>query len=310
MKRAIYLFLCLLTLSACGGRRTKGSAGAASPRAAIFVPTYPSADVPLEEQARFVAEHYWDRFDFADTTAVARLDTLQMVESFAEYVGSLHSVDDAPQYIRRLMERASGSKSMIQYFAYMAAEVLYDPNSPLRSDELYIPVLEALVSSPHLDRYERMSPEYDLRLARRNLPGQPAENFRYTLASGRSAMLYDIRSPYTLLFISNPGCPMCADIISYFASSPFISAAVAEGTLTVLALYPDEDLDAWRSHAGDIPSEWINAYDKGCVIRDEALYDLKAIPALYLLDRDKRVIVKDSADAGYIEYMLDSAMSL
>ena len=40
-------------------------------------------------------------------------------------------------------------------------------------------------------------------------------------------------------------------------------------------------------------------------VREKSLYDLHAIPALYLLDRDKRVLVKDSTDVPYIEEVID-----
>ena len=34
-------------------------------------------------------------------------------------------------------------------------------------------------------------------------------------------------------------------------------------------------------------------------------YDLKAIPSMYLLDQDKRVLAKDAFEVGYIEWLLD-----
>ena len=37
----------------------------------------------------------------------------------------------------------------------------------------------------------------------------------------------------------------------------------------------------------------INSYDAGQSIVTRELYDLKASPTLYLLDKDKRVILKD-----------------
>ena len=50
---------------------------------------------------------------------------------------------------------------------------------------------------------------------------------------------------------------------------------------------------------------WIIAYDAGARISKEELYDLKAIPSMYLLDRDKRVLAKDAFEVGYIEWLLD-----
>ena len=64
------------------------------------------------------------------------------------------------------------------------------------------------------------------------------------------------------------------------------------------------NLDDWHKHYADIPSQWINGYDKGCHIERENLYNIRAIPALYLLDKDKRVLVKDSVNVGEIEAAL------
>ena len=83
-----------------------------------------------------------------------------------------------------------------------------------------------------------------------------------------------------------------------------LSDFIAQGRLKVLALYPDEDLAAWRDYRSNMPASWINAYDKGCVIREKSTYNLSAIPALYLLDRDKRVLVKDATEVWRIEAAL------
>ena len=58
-------------------------------------------------------------------------------------------------------------------------------------------------------------------------------------------------------------------------------------------VYPDEDVQLWKSHLHEMSNEWINAYDKGQVLTLEHLYDLSAIPSFYLLDKDKKVLLKD-----------------
>ena len=176
----------------------------------------------------------------------------------------------------------------------MAEALFADPNSPHRNDEFYIPVLEARLAAPFYDEYERMAPEYDLQLAKQNRIGQRANDFRYTVASGRSATLYGLKADFVLLFINNPGCPMCREIRDGICASPMLSDLIARGALKVLALYPDEDLGEWHAYRKNMPASWINAYDKGSVIRETSSYDLSAIPALYLLDRDKRVLLKEA----------------
>lgn len=308
LKMLLLAAVAALALS-CGGRRTRQQQQQAVAEAAagmkVFLPPIAPSGLAPAEQRDYLRCHYWDRFDFSDTLFVHKADTLSMLEAFASYVSLLseHPTDGAP--MDSLMRRASASAPMLRYFSMLAERVLRDPNSPLRNGEFYIPVLRAQLASPYLDQYEKLGPEYDLQIALQNRLGQPANDFRYTLASGATGRLYDIRAEYVLLFINNPGCPMCRQIREAIVSSPMLSEMQERGRLKVLALYPDEDLAEWRAYRDQIPAAWINGYDDGCVIRETGSYDLEAIPALYLLDSRKRVLVKDSTDVPYIEEVID-----
>ena len=306
MKRLSILLLCMLVvMTSCGRRRKAPASDTVAPQPAVFLPAIPPSRLSAAEQQEWLRWHYWDRFNFSDTLFLTRVDSSQLFEAYARYVVLLggRPTDGAP--MDSLMRRASTSRRMLDYFSKMAEVVLHDPNSPLRNDEFYIPVLEAQLRAPWYDEYERIAPQYDLQIARQNRLGQPANDFRYTLASGRSGTLYGLDAEYVLLFINNPGCAMCREIREAISSSPMLTEMIEHGRLQVLAIYPDEDLSEWRAYRDEMPASWINAYDKGCVIRNELLYDLHAIPALYLLDRNKRVLVKDSVDVAQIEEVID-----
>lgn len=295
-----YAFVLMCALSCDGNRREPASVE----HPARFRPSVPPAELSVAERTGYMRNHYWDRFDFADTLFLARIDTMRMIEAFATYVAQYVRPDD-PAPIDSLMRRASVSRPMFEYFRMLAERVLYDPNSPLRSDELYIPVLRAALTVPWLDRWERIRPEAELRLAVQNRVGHPANDFGYTLASGVRGTLYGIRAEYTLLFLSNPGCPMCRCLREEMLASPLLNDFTERGMLKVLMLYPDADLTQWREHRAEVPAIWIDAYDEGCVLLEKSLYDLRAIPSFYLLDRDKRVLVKDSASIRQIEEAID-----
>lgn len=305
MYRTLVLILAAVGLAACGGRAPRRPAATTAETPAVFLPAIAPAALAPEERVEWLRWHYWDNFDFADTAFLARADTLQLFEAYARYVQLLFSVptDGAP--MDSLMRRAAVSRPMLDYFAMLADRVLGDPNSPLRNDEFYIPVLRAQLSSPWYDEYERLAPEYRLSLASQNRIGEPANDFRYTLASGATGTLYGLRAEYVLLFINNPGCPMCREIREAISASPMLTELIEHGRLRVLALYPDENLDEWRAYREQIPASWINAYDDGCVLREKGLYDLSAIPSLYLLDAQKRVLVKDATDVALVEEVID-----
>ncbi len=261
------------------------------------------SSIRTQEEYIAMIDHFWDDFDFAAGEEIVAYDTIDIVNAMSEYVSYIPP-RDADSLMRALIHRASQSKPVLEFFGMVAEVVLHDPNSPLRNDEYYIPVLESILLSPLLDEYERIAPEYDLEIARKNRIGTQANDFVYTLADGRQHRMHDIEASYTILMFSNPGCPMCREIMEQITSSPLLNELTERGDLRTLSLYPDEDLKAWREHFEDMPTSWIRAYDKGQKLTHERLYNLSAIPALYLLDRDKRVIVKDGTSVPQIENII------
>ncbi len=298
MKRLTILLLALCCAASCGRRHAPATE---QPAPALFRPAALPSSLPASERAEYLRTHYWDTFDFADTLFIARADTLHMLDAFASYVAlGADSVAMA-----ELVRRASVSRPMLDYFGMLAERVLHDPNSPLRDVERYIPVLRGKLASPWYDALERLGPETELRLALRNRVGEQAGDFRCTLASGATMRLYDLRADYTLLLLTDPECPMCRRTTEELLASPRLNELAERGTLRILTLYSGEDTAAWRRSLSHAPRGWLHACDAACTVRDEGIYDLRALPALYLLDREKKVLVKDSADPAEIEEALD-----
>lgn len=311
MKHTYYILIALTALLvACGGAKNKKS-DASDAEVVHYEPgtrqlnvDFDIYSITTEEEFEEAINRYWDDFDFECAERVIEYDTVSVMQAFADYatyinVGMEHTKRDS--LLRGLMHRAEHSRPMLDFFAHVTEAVLHDPNSPVRNDELYIPILEVLVESPLYDEYDRIAPAYDLELARKNRIGKVANDIVYTLANGRTGRLHDIDTDYVILIFSNPGCPMCREIIEQIEASPLINEMMENDLLEILAIYPDADLEAWRSHANEIPRRWINAYDAGMRLTEECSYNLQAIPALYLLDNEKHVIIKDGTSVAQIE---------
>lgn len=291
MRYLISIFI-LALLVGCSGRNTKPSVESSNTTEKIS---------PAELLKQRI-DHYWDNFDFEAGEHVRELRREDMIYALSEYV-SIIPAESADSLMRTLIRRASTSHDMLDYFATLCEIVLHNPNSPLRNDEYYIPVLEELVTSPLLDEYERIVPAYDLEIALKNRIGRAATDFEYTIEDGSTGRLYDIKANYTILMFSNPECPLCGEIMQQIASSQLLSALLEHGVLKILTIYPDEDIAHWYKYLDNIPSQWIKGYDNG-LLSKERLYNLSAIPALYLLDRDKHVLIKDGTSVADIENLL------
>ena len=268
-----------------------------------FDPITPPTHLTEEGALEYMNEKYWDKYDFVDTVFLQRVDSAHMFETFVGYVMTMSGPSDSTS-IQKVIKSASVEKYTLDYFHGMVKRLFNDPNSQLRNDELYASALRSVLESPLLEEWERFAMTEDLKMLMNNRVGYKANDIIYTTKSGTKGQLHNIKADYTLIFIHNPGCEMCAQINAELSASEVVSGMLKRGQLKILAVYPDEDLVAWRGAYGKIPSTWINSYDDGCVMMSDATYNLIAIPALYLLDGDKIVLVKDSVSVAEIEYYL------
>jgi peroxiredoxin len=255
-----------------------------------------------QERADYLVAHFWDRFDFTDTAYCHAPEiTEQAFVDFIVLFPHTSSAGGIAAGVDRLLNAAGagGGEVMYAYFCRQAEHYLYDPNSPMRNDEYYIPFLEHIVNSSAVADVHKIRPQHQLELAYKNRTGARANDFVYTLASGRTGRLYALSAEYVLLMFYNPDCTECRHTVQMLKNTPCLSS----GKVKVLAVYPDEDQEAWRQHAKDLPSAWINGHDRSQAIKKNEIYDLKAIPTLYLLDRDKKVILKDASAGDVREYL-------
>jgi hypothetical protein len=258
-----------------------------------------------KDRAYFLVSHYWDNFDFTDTAYIHMPGVTE--QAFADYIEVLPHTQKEIAYvsIKNMLTKAGSDTTgkMYSYFLALYKKYLYDPNSPLHNEEYYIPVAEHIISDTLSSEAEKERAKFTLSLMMKNRVGHPATDFTYTMDSGKTGRLYDTAASYTLLYFYNPDCHACEELINYMRISSLINSLTTNGTLKILAIYPDRDISIWQKHLKDMPAEWINGYDKNTVINDKQLYDLKAIPSIYLLDKDKRVILKDADIRKVEEYL-------
>ena len=200
-------------------------------------------------------------------------------------------------------EKKDTSSNVFETFASLVDKYLFDPNSPLRDEDLYGAYAACLAAYEGYTDVQREKYARDARLCALNKVGTRAADFRFADRRGKMRALYGVEAPYTLLFFSNPGCEACMSIINVLKEDPQISSMISSGRLKVLNIYIDEDLDAWRSYMPVYPEEWYNGFDPDFVIRNETLYNVRAIPSLYLLDSEKTVLLKDAPENRVFEYL-------
>lgn len=279
--------------------------------------TFPAVSVPSvlsqdDAAARgYILRHYWDRF--ADTSlrnlrcdslyiggvakeeleqAFANWTYVMMEAGPASYEGATGSLYDRLV----LCERADSTSNIYEGTVEVACRYLYDANSPLRDEEMYLPLCRRLSESPLQDSLHRAKFARQVADCSLNRIGTKAADFAFSDKNGRIRTLYGIKADWTLLFFSNPGCHACKDIIETLKATEGLEEAITQRRLAVVNVYIDEDMTGWYDYMPYYPDNWYNGYDHNLVIRSEHLYDVRAIPSLYLLDKEKKVVLKDAPE--------------
>ena len=270
-----------------------------------------------QDRADYMALNMWNsladpsRTYPCDSLLVSGVRKADVEQKFANWVQVLgmSSRHVAEKSVGRLYDRALAcekkdtSSNVFETFASLVEKYLFDPNSPLRDEDLYGAYASRLAAYEGYTEVQKGKYARDARLCALNKVGSKATDFRFADRRGKMRTLYGVKAPYTLLFFSNPGCEACMSIINVLKDDPQISGMISSGRLKVLNIYIDEDLDAWRSYMPIYPEEWHNGFDPDFVIRNETLYNVRAIPSLYLLDSEKTVLLKDAPENRMFEYL-------
>jgi hypothetical protein len=65
--------------------------------------------------------------------------------------------------------------------------------------------------------------------------------------------------------------------------------------LAIVAVTLTSDEAAWQAVTS--PERWVDGWDKSQTIESKSLYDLTTKPRLYLLDKSRRVLLKNTTPA-------------
>lgn len=245
-----------------------------------------SADVRIKE----LLMGYWNNYDFSDTASANIADGEQR---FSNFLMLLNYADAtvARDAIARFIESGYAKTELRNRYGALISHYLENPQSPMRNDALYLLFLECELRCLAPDsEAARKRIEFKMNVVSKNLPGTIAPDFTYSDRMGNTATLHDTQAPLTLIIFNDPDCENCKEILPKLKREPMFNRPEVK----VLMLYPDEDVQNWMTKGDSLPAGWIDAYNPGGVISNEQLYYIQAMPSLYLLDKNKRVILKDA----------------
>ncbi|MCM1504263.1 MAG: DUF5106 domain-containing protein [Muribaculum sp.] len=260
----------------------------------LTLPKDPDGMTDTVNRADYILLHFWDSMDFSDTAKSH--DYAFMEQNLVNFFSVMPhaSVSGRETAVSNLMNIVSTDKTAFNLVAEIAEHYLYEPGSPMREEELFIPFVQAIVKSPILSDAERIRPQYMLEETLRNRVGTVSADFRMRLRNGSTVGMHEfsVGRP-TILMFYDPDCDHCAETIMELKTDPELNHLIESEKINVIAVYPFGEADIWQADdaLAKIPSEWTDAFAD---LSESDKYSFPEMPVIYLLDPQGTVILKDA----------------
>ncbi len=267
--------------------------------AGFVLPAIPETLTTPEQRADYLTLHYWDSLNMSDVEAVKSDDVRA---AFADFISILPYCTSQREAFATLWQRCYPYRDAYYYMLELSEFYLYDVASPQRNEELYIEALEAVVEDAVIEDIDKIGVISQLHLLKRNRVGEVATDFEFVDKAGAKHRLSEYGAEYVLLLFASADCEDCKRMKHVIDANTRLWMMLRRGSLAIVAITITEDSAAWQQTS--VPDRWIEGWDSEQVIEHSSLYDLTTKPRLYLLDREHRILLKNTTPQQVEEYLL------
>ena len=271
-----------------------GNAQDAEQAISKMLPEIPAEITDPAKRAEYLTQHFWDKYDFSDAAFLEKDEMLE--RSFVDFVDLLSLVPEEARdkSINLLMKKAESEPKVFADLITLSEQYLYALTSPLCDEEKLIPFLQYALQAPVFSDVEKIRPAFVLECITKNRLGDTANDIVYTLKTGDTGTLHSINAEHTLLYFNDPECEDCKFLIKQLIASTKINDLISNNKLKIITVYLFDNIETWEKHSSEVPDTWIYSRDAEQKIMIENDYNIKQFPTIYLLGKEKKVILKET----------------
>ena len=285
---------------------------------ANYVPTLDISTLPAKIQqndsllllARFnyQKEHFWDYFDYTDERFLYTPLFKPKLETWFTKV-LYQNYDSIKPYVYKFIEDVRPSKRIFQFAVPWFLNASINSNI-MGLDALFVDLARSYYLSGQAfwvtDESLKKIKE-NIIFAEHNLIGMTAPDLTLENIDGEFVNLHKIQSKITIVLIFEPGCSHCKVFVPQFHKDVY--QKYKDKGLVVYAIYSMDNKEEWNEFLiKNNLFDWINVWDESDTSRFKILYDARKTPAVYILDKDKKIIAK-SMTVEQIDNLLKNTLN-
>ena len=262
-------------------------------------PIAPEELPSLTEKSDYLAQHFWDSFDFKNKSSV---DQLALNDAFRVYLAPLRwaNYDISVASVDKLIEKVQGNPTLLFQFTKAAEENLYGPRAEVWSDDIYIKFLNALLKNKKIPDSRKNRFKKQAKVIEDTRIGAIAPSFSFTNTSGEVSQYFPMSTP-TIIIFGDPDDTDWRLTRLKTETNSNLTDALNKGKINILFILPDLK-ENWQDLVSNYSPKWVTGASEN--IKD--IYDIRLLPAIFVIGNDGKIIMKNISLENAIALILDN----
>lgn len=262
----------------------------------VPIPEFTGEEKEVQEKKYWwYKEHFFDHLDFKDP----RIIRLPVLPSRVDYYLNKYIVqhpDTICQGVDRIVKMAKPNNDLYRYFLIQFLNT-YAKSNIVGHDAIYVHLALNYYDKgecPWIDKDELDKIVKNAKDLEPTLIGKVGQDLILENRDGSKTRMYDIKTPYTILLFWAPDCSHCQKEMPEFIK--FAEKWNNKGKVTMIGVcnkVTDKVKDCWSfidEHPG--MEKWLQCADTYLLSKYIEKYYIKSTPQIYILDKDKKIIMK------------------
>lgn len=251
----------------------------------------------------YYKKHYWDYIDFTDDRLIRTPVFHNRVDYY--FTSIAHPNPDSlwveiDSFLHKLPENSEMYKHSLWFLT-----VKFDESKRIGYDALLVYFADnyyANGKAKWLNSGVIKNIIAEAKKRRNVLIGKQAPNLVMQNLNGTPVSMYNIKKDFTLLYFWDPNCGHCQ--IETPQLKAFYDKYAEKYNLEVYAVCADADLVEMKDYIEKNKLDWINVNGPRSYTQDfHELYNMYSTPTLFVLDKDKKIIVKQIKTEQLLKFL-------
>jgi peroxiredoxin len=257
------------------------------------IPPVPAGEDSVRFRYEYYKNHFWDGISIADP---GLLRSPLLHNKIMDYLDNvvIQQADTVINEVEKLIQIAKKNDEAYRYLLISLTNK-YESSPIMGFDKVFVYLVDNYYltnQAPWTDAATIKKLEERAASIRPNFIGNPAPPFVLQDSIGTNYDLYGVNAKYTVLYFYDPDCGHCKK------STPLLYEAYAElqtKSVEVLAICTTTDGKRWKEFINEFDLNWINLADLNSRTNVKYYYDVRSTPTVYILDQDKKILLKKVA---------------